>query len=541
MSDLESLIDSARAWLEQDPDPITRAELEKLISEQDLAGLESRFATRLSFGTAGLRGELGAGPNRMNRVLVSQAAAGIASYLKKNFENPSVVIGFDGRINSDAFAKDSAEIYAGAGIKTYLFGSLAATPLVSYAVRELGCSMGIMVTASHNPPRDNGYKVYDFSGSQIISPTDDEISKEITNFSSTTEITKLSRSNKYERVSPEIREQYLNKISELISENENRKQLKIVYSAMHGVGAAFINDLFAKSGITKPIPVASQVEPDGTFPTVKFPNPEEPGAMDESLRTAVSVGADLILVNDPDADRLAVAFQQNGEYRQLTGDELGLLLGEEIARKASLRGIKGALACSIVSSSALEKVAKHYGLEYHETLTGFKWISRVPDLLFGYEEALGYCVDWQRVRDKDGISAALVVADLAMRLAASGETLGDQLDRLSQRYGYFATSQISIRVQDLAVIRDIMAKLRHNGAIDIAGVGTVFTDLRLGSKSFGPTDAVRFDLADGRRVIIRPSGTEPKLKCYLQAVSDSKIEAKELLTELELAMRKVLS
>lgn len=263
--------------------------------------------------------------------------------------------------------------------------------------------------------------------------------------------------------------------------------------------------------------------------------------MDESLRTAAEVGADLVLVNDPDADRLAVVFFDGAGYRQLTGDELGLLLGEELARRASEAGRKGSLACSIVSASALSRVALHYGLDYEETLTGFKWISRVPNLIFGYEEALGYCVDWGNVRDKDGVSAALLVADIASQLAARGETLGDQLTLLGERYGFFATSQISIRVTDLSVIGDQMKRLREGGAIEIAGSKTTLTDLNQASKNLGSTDAVRFDLADGRRVIVRPSGTEPKLKCYLQAVSDRQQTATQLLDELETAMRKILS
>jgi phosphomannomutase len=542
MTQLESLIQQARSWIDQDPDAETVAELEKLISESDEAGLLDRFGQRIGFGTAGLRGLLGAGPNRMNRVLVAQAAAGIAKYLKENFDDPSVVIGYDARKNSDIFAKDSAQIFAGYGVRAHLFPELAATPLVAYAVRNLGASAGVMVTASHNPPGDNGYKVYDFSGSQIVSPMDLEIAKHIDEFAKSSSVASLARSDSFEEVASSVRSGYLQSVSGLLNKHSTRKDIKIVYSAMHGVGASFIQEIFRLSGLAEPAQVLSQQEPDGSFPTVVFPNPEEPGAMDESMSTAASQQADLVLVNDPDADRLAVAFKNSdGSYQQLTGDQLGLILGEEMAARASREGRSGSLACSIVSSSALGKVAEHYGFGFEQTLTGFKWVSRVPNLIFGYEEALGYCVDWGQVRDKDGLSAALIVADIASALAKQGYTLGDQLEKLMQRYGYFSTGQISIRVTDLTVIADLMKKLRTNPPEQIAGVDAVFEDMNQGSGSLPATDALRFKLHDGRNVIVRPSGTEPKLKCYLQAVSDNEAQSKKLLAELEAAMRQVLN
>jgi len=542
MTQLETLIQQARSWIEQDPDAETIAELDRLISESDEAGLADRFGQRIGFGTAGLRGLLGAGPNRMNRVLVAQAAAGISSYLKENFDDPSVVIGYDARKNSDVFAKDSAQIFAGFGIRAFLFPDLAATPLVAYAVRNLGASAGVMVTASHNPPGDNGYKVYDFSGSQIISPMDSEIAKHIDEFAKSGSVTSLTRSDSFTKVPPSVRSGYLQSVSGLLNKHSERKDIKIVYSAMHGVGASFIQEIFKLSGLAEPAQVLSQQQPDGKFPTVSFPNPEEPGAMDESMATASSEQADLVLVNDPDADRLAVAFKKaDGGYQQLTGDQLGLLLGEEMAARASREGRTGALACSIVSSSALGKVAEHYGFGFEQTLTGFKWVSRVPNLIFGYEEALGYCVDWGQVRDKDGLSAALIVADIASALANQGYSLGDQLEKLMQRYGYFATGQISIRVTDLTVISNLMKKLRTNPPAQIAGVDAMFEDMNQGSGSLPATDALRFKLEDGRTVIVRPSGTEPKLKCYLQAVADDEAQSKKLLAELETAMREILN
>ena len=541
MSSLETLIAKARSWQSQDPDAETKAELEALILAGDEQGLASRFGGRLGFGTAGLRGELGAGPNRMNRVLVAQAAVGIARYLKANFDDPSCVIGFDARKNSDVFAKDSAEILVGLGVRAYLYDSLVATPMVAFAVRELGCSAGIMVTASHNPPADNGYKVFDFTGSQIIPPMDALIASEIDKFAENESVSDLVRSSNYSSVPASISVDYLQGVSGLMNRHSDRKSLKIVYSAMHGVGAEFIEKIFDLAGMDPLIPVASQHKPDGTFPTVAFPNPEEPGAMDKSIETAKANGADLVLANDPDADRLCVAYKDStGNYIQLSGDDLGLLLAEELAGRAKREGVSGTLACSIVSSSAIEKVAEHYGLDFAQTLTGFKWVGRVPNLIFGYEEALGYCVDSKRVKDKDGLSAALVVADIATTLAASGYTIGDQLEKLGARDGYFATDQISIRVKDLSIIENLMKKLRTNPIQELDGQAVVFTDYLNGWGNLPGTDAIQLDLADGRRVIVRPSGTEPKLKCYLLAVAEESNRSQSMLASLKAAMQKVL-
>jgi phosphomannomutase len=541
MSSLETLIAKARSWQSQDPDAETKAELEALILAGDEQGLADRFGGRLGFGTAGLRGELGAGPNRMNRVLVAQAAVGIARYLKANFDDPSCVIGFDARKNSDVFAKDSAEILVGLGVRVYLYDSLVATPMVAFAVRELGCSAGIMVTASHNPPADNGYKVFDFTGSQIIPPMDALIASEIAKFAENELVSDLVRSSDYSSVPSSISVDYLQGVSGLMNRHSDRKSLKIVYSAMHGVGAEFIEKIFDIAGMDPLIPVASQHKPDGTFPTVAFPNPEEPGAMDKSIETAKANSADLVLANDPDADRLCVAYKDStGNYVQLSGDDLGLLLAEELAGRAKREGVSGTLACSIVSSSAIEKVAEHYGLDFAQTLTGFKWVGRVPNLIFGYEEALGYCVDSKRVKDKDGLSAALVVADIATTLAASGYTIGDQLEKLGARDGYFATDQISIRVKDLSIIQNLMQKLRANPIQELDGQSVVFTDYLNGWGNLPGTDAIQLDLADGRRVIVRPSGTEPKLKCYLLAVADESKRSQSMLALLKAAMQKVL-
>ncbi|MEY3677677.1 MAG: hypothetical protein RL351_904 [Actinomycetota bacterium] len=521
------LFDAARAWAAQDPDSETREELLALIETSDAAALESRMGARLDFGTAGLRGELGAGPNRMNRVLVAQAAAGIRDYVNENFKNDaSVVIGFDGRINSAIFARDSAEIFAAAGISTMLFDGVVPTPVLAFAGKHLNASAAIMVTASHNPPRDNGYKVYlggTNGGSQIISPTDKEIAAKIRAIAESQTFDEIAKSSNYEMVGDELRQAYVAETAALTGEIENADALKIVYTAMHGVGWRITEDLFAAVGLPKPYTVDAQLLPDGNFPTVAFPNPEEPGAMDLAFAKAREVGADLILANDPDADRLAIGVPDASAaegWRRLTGT--------------------GTLACSIVSSSALSKVAERFGLDYRETLTGFKWISKVPNLIFGYEEALGYCVDPQRTPDKDGISASLIATALACDLVAQGKTISSHLAELGDLYGHFATGQISIRVTDLSLIANIMQNLRKNSPAQIDGVAADFTDLAIGTADLGPTDGLRFDLADGRRVIVRPSGTEPKLKCYLQAIGETKEAATAALASLNDAMKELL-
>lgn len=551
---LDSAMLAALDWLAQDPDPETRAELSALIESGDEAALQDRMGSRLAFGTAGLRGELGAGPNRMNRVLVAQAAAGLAKFLLANRSAYtdkngvlSVVVGFDGRKNSAIFARDSASIFAAHGIRTMLFDSVVPTPVLAFAGKHLGTSAAVMVTASHNPPRDNGYKVYlggANGGSQIVSPADKQIAAHISDVADSLSFDEIPKSDEFEMVGDDLRHAYIGAVAELAPDIDGAERIKLVYTAMHGVGWHVLKPLFEAVGIPEPITVTEQLLPDADFPTVDFPNPEEPGAMDLSFAKAREVDADLILANDPDADRLAVAIRDSSAegvgYRRLTGDELGLILGDEMARRARSAGVTGTLACSIVSSSALGKVAAHYGLNYAETLTGFKYIAKVPNLVFGYEEALGYCVAPSVIPDKDGISAALIFADLAARLANEGKTVADHLATLGERYGHFATGQISIRVSDLSIISNIMQKLRISAPTQIAGVSAVFTDLSHGSANLAPTDGVRFDLADGRRAIIRPSGTEPKLKCYLQAIGDSKAAAAAALAELEQSFRELL-
>jgi phosphomannomutase len=531
-----NLLEKANSWLQQDPDPETRAELASLISANDTAQLESRFGSRLEFGTAGLRGELGSGPNRMNRVVVGQAAYAIAKFLKANqavYQNPSgqlsAVIGFDGRINSDVFAKDTAEIFSAAGIRAQLFDRVVPTPVACFTGARLKASVTIVVTASHNPPRDNGYKVYlggPLFGSQLVPPQDKEIAGFITQIATETTFANIPKSSEVQTLSaPEV-QQYQDRALELIAQDkQGRADLKITYTAMHGVGYAVLQPIFAEAGFAIDS-VAKQQEPNGLFPTVSFPNPEEPGAMDLSFETALAKDSDLILANDPDADRLAVGVKTSGGYQMLTGDEVGLLLAERIAAKDP----SGSFANSIVSAS-LTPLATHHGIKYEQTLTGFKWISKVDNLRYGYEEALGYCVDPSHTPDKDGITAALLIAEWAAELKAQGTNLLAQLDLLAQRYGHLKSGQVSIRVSDLSVIGKIMAGVRATPLTSVLGEKVEYEDLALGLK-LKPTDGVILSGAS-TRLIIRPSGTEPKLKCYLQVLAESSAQATDSLEKLK--------
>ncbi|MEY4409532.1 MAG: hypothetical protein RLZ99_5 [Actinomycetota bacterium] len=529
------LIASAKSWLNQDPDPLTRLELEQLIDAEDESELRARFETRLQFGTAGLRGELGAGPNRMNRIVVAQAALAIArflnsnktDYLDKNGEL-SVVVGYDGRVNSDIFAQDSAEIFAAAGIKTRLFDSAVPTPVAAFTGKRFLASATVIVTASHNPPRDNGYKVY-LGGangcSQLISPQDKQIASLIDEISKEISFAAIPKSKDIEILGQADIDTYVARAASLVSaDTSGRNKLKITYTAMHGVGYRVMKAVFDRAGFVFSSVVAQQ-EPDGQFPTVSFPNPEEPGAMDLSFEHAKAQNSDLIIANDPDADRLAVGVKKGSDYQMLTGDQVGLLLAEMIASAKT----GGTLANSIVSAS-LAKVAQFHGLNYQQTLTGFKWISKVPNLSFGYEEALGYCIDPSATPDKDGISAALAIAELAATLKAEGMDLLDLLRGLAKRYGHLATGQVSIRVTDLSVIGNIMAEVKGNPVAEILGESAEFENLELG-KNLPSTEGVIFTTSS-YRVIIRPSGTEPKLKCYLQVTAASEDVAQQKLQTL---------
>jgi phosphomannomutase len=520
MSDLSELLERAHAWAEEDPDDRTRAELRSLLTaarrdpEGDSAAeLADRFDGRLQFGTAGLRGEMGAGPNRMNRSVVIRAAAGLASYLKAQGvgETGTVVVGYDARHDSDVFAEDTARVMVGAGLRAVLLPRALPTPVLAYAIRHLGCVAGVMVTASHNPPRDNGYKVYLGDGCQIVPPADAEISDAIDAVGALAEV---RSGDAWERLGEDVVESYLREVGRLV-DPDGPRDLTTVYTPLHGVGGETVTEVLGRAGFAAPHIASAQAEPDPDFPTVAFPNPEEPGAMDLAMRLAAEVGADLVVANDPDADRCAVAVPGPHGWRMLHGDEVGALLGDFLLRS----GTHGVFASSIVSSSLLGVLAASYGQPHEETLTGFKWIGRVPDLAFGYEEALGYCVAPDLVRDKDGVSALLRVVELAARLRSEGRTLLDRLDDLAREHGLHATDQLSVRVPHLGLIEETMTRLRSEPPRSLGGLRVQqVEDLAEGTAALPPTDGLRYRLAERARVVVRPSGTEPKVKCYLEVV-----------------------
>ncbi|RYJ07336.1 MAG: phospho-sugar mutase, partial [Actinomycetales bacterium] len=447
-----SVIEQAQAWLAQDPDPVTRAELQDLLDADDQEALADRFGQRLQFGTAGLRGALGAGPNRMNRVIVAQAAAGLAQYLLDHAPDgttPSVVVGYDARHNSDVFARDTAEIAEGLGVRAYLLPEALPTPVLAFAIRHLGASAGVMVTASHNPPQDNGYKVYLEDSSQIVPPADSDISDAI---DAVGPVDQLARGLDFEVLGPEVAEAYVQACVALAQDGP--RDVVAVYTPMHGVGRDTLVEVVRQAGFPALHVVREQGDPDPDFPTVVFPNPEEPGAMDLALKLASEVGADIIVANDPDADRCAVGVRDGESYRMLTGDQTGALLADHMLR----RGATGTYAASIVSSDLLGRQAAAYGQPWQQTLTGFKWIGKIEDLAFGYEEALGYSVAPHIARDKDGVSAVLAVLELAAELKAEGLTLLDRLDAVYREHGLHATGQLSVRVEDLSIIADVTSR-----------------------------------------------------------------------------------
>ncbi|MGW0422889.1 phospho-sugar mutase [Streptomyces sp. NPDC003015] len=508
----DDLIARARTWLAEDPDPDTRDELAGLIEAGDVTELAARFSGTLQFGTAGLRGELGAGPMRMNRAVVIRAAAGLAAYLKKHGSTGGlVVIGYDARHKSEDFARDTAAVMTGAGLNAAVLPRPLPTPVLAFAIRHLGAVAGVEVTASHNPPRDNGYKVYLGDGSQIVPPADAEIAAEIDAIASLDDVPRPDTG--WETLDDSVLDAYLARTDAVLAENSPRTA-RTVYTAMHGVGKDTLLAAFARAGFPAPELVAEQAEPDPDFPTVAFPNPEEPGAMDLAFAKAGETNPDLIIANDPDADRCAVAVEENGSWRMLRGDEVGALLAAHLVT----RGARGTFAESIVSSSLLGRIAEKAGLPYEETLTGFKWIARVEGLRYGYEEALGYCVDPEGVRDKDGITAALLITELASELKEQNRTLLDLLDDLAVTHGLHATDQLSVRVEDLSVIARAMEQLREHPPTELADLSiTKAEDLTEGTDKLPPTDGLRYTLT-GARVVVRPSGTEPKLKCYLEVV-----------------------
>ncbi len=512
-ADLERTV---TAWVAQDPDPATRAVATDLVATAGAgdagatAELRDAFTGRLAFGTAGLRGALGPGPNRMNRVVVGQAAAGLAAYLlDRGLGGGRVLIGFDARHNSDIFARDSAEILAAAGFEALIVPAPLPTPVVAFGIRHFDCVAAVVVTASHNPPQDNGYKVYLGDGSQIVPPADAEIAARIDTVAGA-DLSEVPRSSAYRTLGDELVSAYLERLTTLVPPTAPR-QLSWVYTPLHGVGGGVVDRAVSACRFPAPHVVTAQAEPDPDFPTVAFPNPEEPGAIDRALELAERHDVDLVVANDPDADRCAVAAPIEGRWRMLRGDELGALLGDDALR----RGVRGTYACSVVSSSLLSTMAAAHGQPFVYTLTGFKWIGRVPGLAFGYEEAIGYCVDPEVVPDKDGISALVRILTLAAALRAEGRTVADRLDDITRRYGIVETDQLSLRVADLSLISDAMATLRAAPPARLLDEPVTVVDLATGTDELPPTEGILLT-TPSIKVVTRPSGTEPKLKCYLE-------------------------
>lgn len=551
------LLRHAMAWVEQDPDPETRHELALLIeqveygNEDALTELTSRFSGHLTFGTAGLRAEIGSGPMRMNRVVVSHAAHGLGAFLLKKISGhtPRVVIGFDARTNSDVFARDTAEVLGGLGITPIMFSRHTPTPVLAFALRHLGADAAVMVTASHNPPADNGYKVYlggEDGGSQIVPPTDTAIHEAImASHASNSATTMPRRTDTIELIGDDVIAAYVEatqKVARAFAP-EGRESLRICYTPMHGVGADVFERLLELEGFSSVYPVTAQEQPDRLFPTVSFPNPEEPGALDLAQELAASVGAHIIVAHDPDADRLAIALpsRDGSGWVNLTGNEVGAILAASIAERASATGEEGVLGFSVVSSPITSVIARENGLEGVETPTGFKWISRLPGILFGFEEALGYLVNPDTVRDKDGISAGLYALCLAAQAHVEGKTLWDVLDEVRARYGGFASGQVSLRFESPAVAQKLMEIVRQDPegvfpTLTVSGIQDY-----LNPPPGQPTaDLMRYDTDAGDRIIIRPSGTEPKLKVYLDCIRPSQADASKAITEIEVVVREAM-
>jgi len=611
MGNFEGLLAQAETWRDADIDEKDKAELDALIKSarsqgpdgEAVAELADRFKGPLEFGTAGLRGAMAAGPNRMNTAVVASAAAGLGAFLKETLTGltPRVVIGYDGRHNSKKFAETSAAVLTAAGVEVELMPRLLPTPLVAYATRKLNADAGIMVTASHNPAADNGYKVYlggrvvtdSGQGAQLVSPYDKQIAAKIAEVGPANQIPRVATG--WHILSDDIVNDYL---ASVIGHTDHiPRNLRIVTTSMHGVGGDTLAAMLQAAGFTDVHPVPEQRHPDPDFPTVAFPNPEEKGAIDLAIALAEKVNADLVIANDPDADRCAVAIWdpraqpftphdanpaldgtppavegvapavepvetkgatvvRAGGWRMLHGDEVGALLGLAVANSPAVQKDKAnaVMANSIVSSTLLRRIATKAGLSYSNTLTGFKWIARTPNLVFGYEEALGYCVDPENVRDKDGISAALVIAQLANKLKAEGRTIVDQFDELAREHGLFLTDQVSLRFTDLSDIPRTMAKLRANPPKQLAGSPVVeLADLNEGYQGLPPTDGILIKTQNDNRVIVRPSGTEPKVKCYLEVthpvemdasfdrVTEARVSARKVIEQMKAEMREVLA
>lgn len=527
----EALIEAARAWIAEDPDPVTQRAGELLLSSHDLNGLRACFGERLTFGTAGLRGALGPGPNRMNRALVRRASAGFGQYVVNELGVGTMAVGYDARHGSRDFAEDTARVLAGLGFTVFLAREPAPTPLLAYAVRALGCRGGVMVTASHNPPQDNGYKVYWSNAAQIIPPQDAGISACIDEVKAQAwimvpEMADLLRAGRVRPIPVAVDQAYAHEVDALRTWT-GPTDIGIVYTAMHGVGRKEVEQALTRNGYAHLHVVPEQGDPDPDFPTVAFPNPEEPGALDLALALATRIGADVVLANDPDADRLAVALPVPGEharFRALTGNELGVLLADDCFRHAPPVD-KPLVACSVVSSQLLGRMAAARGVACAQVLTGFKWIAdaalkhaaRGGHFVMGYEEAIGYSVG-EVVRDKDGVSAALLVADMVARARAEGATLFDRLAAIYQAHGVHRSRQKSLRMTP-AEGAVLMARIRANPPTAIGPYAIdKTTDFLIDKTGLPPSDLLAYHLEGGHRILVRPSGTEPKVKVYFEAV-----------------------
>ncbi|KLV10426.1 phospho-sugar mutase [Photobacterium ganghwense] len=529
-------------WLARDPDPVTREELQRLIDTNDRDALEDRFSSRLAFGTAGLRGIVGAGPNRMNRLVIQETALGLGKYLLATFSDAAsrgVVIGYDGRPDSSQFARDAAAMLASLGIKVYLTEKVAPTPLVAFGVRHLGTAAGIVVTASHNPPAYNGFKVYWDNGAQIIPPHDSGIAAQI-DIAASEPLPVMSVEDAEHQglltwLNGDFYTEYRKTLnnSAILSNHQQPEAVSLAYTAMHGVGADMAEQLLADAGFKNVYSVKAQREPDGTFPTVNFPNPEEAGAMDMVIAEAKAHDAMLACANDPDADRFAVAVRtEDGEYKMLTGDQVGVLLGHYLLTHAAPE--QNLVGTTIVSSSLLKKVAEAAGAKYYQTLTGFKWLTNIAmqkqtgdnQFLFAYEEALGYTVG-QTVWDKDGLSALVAFAQLTSELQAQGKTIWNRLEDIYREHGFYLNAQRSIALDPSSP--PVGDSLRTTPPEAIAGRAVVciddlktsqrqYADGKVGAIDLPASDVLIYWLDDDSRVVVRPSGTEPKLKCYYEVV-----------------------
>ncbi|WP_299806672.1 phospho-sugar mutase [uncultured Shewanella sp.] len=549
-------------WIESDPDPRMQQELQQLVDSGNTNELEARFAGRLAFGTAGLRGIVGAGPTRMNRLVVQQTSAGLGAYLKAQISDVAtrgVIIGYDGRHDSKQFAHDAASVLTAMGIKVYLTANVAATPLVAFGVLHLGTAAGIVVTASHNPPQYNGYKVYWGNGAQIIPPHDSGIAARIDSASTAKvallDADKAKATGLLVMLEDDFYDTYRQGVNQagVLQNHTQPNSVSLAYTAMHGVGNEMALNVLKDAGFTKVYSVAEQAEPDGDFPTVNFPNPEEKGAMDMVIAEAKKHNAMLACANDPDADRFAVAVRKDdGEYQMLTGDQVGVLFGHYLLTHASENE---RLTCTtIVSSSLLSKVAQSLKATCRTTLTGFKWLTNVGmseetddnRFLFAYEEALGYTVG-SMVWDKDGLSALVAFAQLTAELASQGQTIWDRLESIYREQGFHLNAQVSIALKPTTP--NIGAYLRENPPTEIAGHNVVSVDdISLAKRFFSDgtveevalpaSDVLIYRLENGARVIVRPSGTEPKIKCYYEVVesmsADDSLESAQQRAQIEM-------